>query len=534
MASFYPNSTNQRDDMTNHPYLRDSEQSLLYAESSNMMYFNYQPNGSYSELLASANDSHTIISQDSSSSHQHAYNNAWRGSLDNENDLVRNSVLLNGQSLALNQPKFSNVQGQGLSLSLGTQIPVSSFRYPSSDDNPRNKPSYGLNSSISNSKYLKAAQNLLNEVVNVQKALKLKPSISQSLNNSKDNDDASKNDGEQSNPDQESTAVSAAEISPSERQELQNKITKLLAMLDEVDRRYKQYYHQIQIIVSSFDAIAGCGAAKPYTALALQTISRHFRCLRDAISGQIQSTRKLLGEQESSSTKGCGISRLRFIDQELRQQRAMQQLGMLQQPHAWRPQRGLPETSVSLLRAWLFEHFLHPYPNDSEKLMLARQTGLTRGQVSNWFINARVRLWKPMIEEMYKEEFGETELESNTSSENANKIKDDNQSCDQDRDQPMLVQRPGHQTQTQFIDSSKPNLMIPNMEMGASSNFQHEAIENEEAYRAFQDNDRFVAYGTLGLTLGLQRGEEASDIYNTQGGSSLGFGPSHLLHDFVA
>lgn len=28
---------------------------------------------------------------------------------------------------------------------------------------------------------------------------------------------------------------------------------------------------------------------------------------------------------------------------------------------------------------------------------------LDLGQVSNWFINARVRLWKPMIEEMYAE-----------------------------------------------------------------------------------------------------------------------------------
>lgn len=71
------------------------------------------------------------------------------------------------------------------------------------------------------------------------------------------------------------------------------------------------------------------------------------------------------------------------------------------------------------------------YPKDSEKNMLARQTGLTKTQVSfscfywnnhhsshnhtlllemdqvtNWFINARVRLWKPMVEEMYKEEAG--------------------------------------------------------------------------------------------------------------------------------
>ncbi|VAH92935.1 unnamed protein product [Triticum turgidum subsp. durum] len=44
------------------------------------------------------------------------------------------------------------------------------------------------------------------------------------------------------------------------------------------------------------------------------------------------------------------------------------------------------------------------YPKDSDKIMLAKQTGLTRSQVSNWFINARVRLWKPMVEEMYLEE----------------------------------------------------------------------------------------------------------------------------------
>ncbi|KAL6510934.1 hypothetical protein OROGR_022058 [Orobanche gracilis] len=44
------------------------------------------------------------------------------------------------------------------------------------------------------------------------------------------------------------------------------------------------------------------------------------------------------------------------------------------------------------------------YPTDTDKHMLAAQTGLTRNQVclvSNWFINARVRVWKPMVEEIH-------------------------------------------------------------------------------------------------------------------------------------
>lgn len=126
-----------------------------------------------------------------------------------------------------------------------------------------------------------------------------------------------------------------------------------------MDRRYKEYYHQMQIVVSSFDMVAGQGAAKSYTALAIQTISRHFRCLRDAISNQIEITRRRLGEQSNSPNGQGGIPRLRYVDQQLRQQRALQQFGVMR--HAWRPQRGLPESSVSILRAWLFEHFLHPY-----------------------------------------------------------------------------------------------------------------------------------------------------------------------------
>jgi hypothetical protein len=115
----------------------------------------------------------------------------------------------------------------------------------------------------------------------------------------------------------------------------------------------------MQLVMSSFDMVAGSGAAKPYTAVALQTISRHFRCLKDAINDQISVIRKKLGEDDDASGKEGKLVRLRYIDQQIRQQRAFQQYGMLQK-NAWRPQRGLPENSVSILRAWLFEHFLHP------------------------------------------------------------------------------------------------------------------------------------------------------------------------------
>ncbi|RZB80189.1 BEL1-like homeodomain protein 1 [Glycine soja] len=260
------------------------------------------------------------------------------------------------------------------------------------------------------SKYLKATQELLDEVVNVGKGIfkgeesmegdkkeKMKGNIEST---SWVGDGSSCGGGENNN--NNDGGKQGVELSTAQRQELQMKKSKLVTMLDEVEQRYRQYHHQMQIVITSFEQAAGVGAAKSYTALALKTISKQFRCLKDAISSQIKTTSKTLGEDDCLGVKVEG-SRLRYVDHQLRQQRALQQLGMIQH-NAWRPQRGLPERAVSVLRAWLFEHFLHPYPKDSDKVMLAKQTGLTRSQVSNWFINARVRLWKPMVEEMYLEE----------------------------------------------------------------------------------------------------------------------------------
>lgn len=265
--------------------------------------------------------------------------------------------------------------------------------------------SYGTESfavAIGNSRYLKPAQSLLDEIVHVS---------CQAVEISNE-----KYVGKLFPCGQRGSLRLSSELKvelwgiglvQAEKHELQLKIAKLIALLKEVEGRYEKYYHQMEEVVSSFEEIAGLGAAKSYTALALQAMSKHFCNLRDAIVSQIDETkRKFSRDLPKISTE---LSQLSLFDKETKHNRiSLQQLGMMQsQRQAWRPIRGLPETSVTILRSWLFEHFLHPYPNDYEKLMLASQAGLTKNQVSNWFINARVRLWKPMIEEMYKEEFAD-------------------------------------------------------------------------------------------------------------------------------
>ncbi|CAN4113953.1 unnamed protein product [Withania somnifera] len=313
-------------------------------------------------------------------------------------------------------------------------------------------------------KYLKAAQELLDEVVNVGKSMK-----STSTNGTEVvNNDGKKPknmattttdmdgqlDGGESSSKHEGAAAAAAVLSTAERQDIQMKKAKLVNMLDEVEQRYRHYHHQMQSVIHWLEQAAGIGSAKTYTALALQTISKQFRCLKDTIIGQIRSASKTLGEEDSLGGKIEG-SRLKFVDNQLRQQRALQQLGMIQH-NAWRPQRGLPERAVSVLRAWLFEHFLHPYPKDSDKMMLAKQTGLTRSQVSNWFINARVRLWKPMVEEMYLEETKEHE-KNGTDQEKTSKLGEQNEDSTTSRSIDPQEKSPGSDSQNKSFVTKQDN-----------------------------------------------------------------------------
>ncbi|KAE8731130.1 BEL1-like homeodomain protein 1 [Hibiscus syriacus] len=211
----------------------------------------------------------------------------------------------------------------------------------------------------------RAAQELLDEVVTVYNTDFTKNELAKK--GSGDNSNNSMAIGESSvvaagdgYGDGETDAKHVAELTTAEKQEIQMKKAKLISMLDEVGQRYRQYHHQMQVVISSFEQAAGIGSAKTYTSLALKTISKQFGCLKDAITRQIRAANKSLGEEDCLGGKIEVSSTLKF-------------------------------------------------PKDSDKIMLAKQTGLTRIQVSKWFINARVRIWKPMVEEMYMEEIKEQE-----------------------------------------------------------------------------------------------------------------------------
>ncbi|VVC41731.1 Homeobox domain,Homeobox domain-like,Homeobox KN domain,Homeobox protein PKNOX/Meis, N-terminal [Cinara cedri] len=68
----------------------------------------------------------------------------------------------------------------------------------------------------------------------------------------------------------------------------------------------------------------------------------------------------------------------------------------------------LPKHATSVMRSWLFQHLIHPYPTEDEKKIIAAQTNLTLLQVNNWFINARRRILQPMLDASTSDISGES------------------------------------------------------------------------------------------------------------------------------
>jgi len=61
-----------------------------------------------------------------------------------------------------------------------------------------------------------------------------------------------------------------------------------------------------------------------------------------------------------------------------------------------------PADVIRLLKQWLDDHFDDPYPSAEVKMDLATRTNLTYEQVQHWFVNARMRIWRPEIKKMTK------------------------------------------------------------------------------------------------------------------------------------
>lgn len=123
------------------------------------------------------------------------------------------------------------------------------------------------------------------------------------------------------------------------------------SLLTQVDNRYSQCLDEIHTVVSAFHA-----ATELYQHIhahfALQTISILYKDLRERISNYILA----VGPNFNNS---CSEEHEWSVETSfLQKQWALQQLKRKDQ--LWRPQRGLPEKSVSVLRAWMFQNFLHP------------------------------------------------------------------------------------------------------------------------------------------------------------------------------
>lgn len=110
--------------------------------------------------------------------------------------------------------------------------------------------------------------------------------------------------------------------------------------------------------MASFETVAGFSNAAPFAAMALRAMAKHFKCLKGMIQSQLRNTVKVAAAKDGLSKDITVFGLTGGGAAALQRATAITAFG---QPHnIWRPQRGLPERAVSVLRAWLFEHFLHP------------------------------------------------------------------------------------------------------------------------------------------------------------------------------
>ncbi|TKW37153.1 hypothetical protein SEVIR_1G031100v4 [Setaria viridis] len=271
----------------------------------------------------------------------------------------------------------------------------------------RSRPAAHFSVVVARSRYAAVAQEVLNDVVG-----HMLNGVADAAADSCSGIDGGGSAGAPSVVSSSNRLMASSEDAGERRGEAQRVKSDLLKLLQLMDEKYNQCLDEIQSTTAKFNALmhsgggAGGGNGSICAPFAHRAVSAVYRGLRRRIAGQIVAAATRAtgwgGESSSSVTAAGGDAERSWESEFIKKHWAAQQLRRGEQ-QCWRPQRGLPEKSVAVLKAWLFENFLHPYPKDHEKDVLAGRSGLTRNQVSNWFINARVRLWKPMIEEMYQD-----------------------------------------------------------------------------------------------------------------------------------
>ena len=118
---------------------------------------------------------------------------------------------------------------------------------------------------------------------------------------------------------------------------------------------------EIQSAACKYGSLVRAGGGALSAPFAHGAVSAMHRRLRARITGEIAAATRR-GDQPSSSSS---LS-LTLADRErswesafIQKHWALRQLRRGDQ-QSWRPQRGLPEKSVAVLKAWMFENFLRP------------------------------------------------------------------------------------------------------------------------------------------------------------------------------
>ncbi|KAJ8533830.1 hypothetical protein K7X08_007154 [Anisodus acutangulus] len=397
LLPFYNNDPSLLTTIPSALHLMDPQQSSFQEINPNPFLYNNPHHQNLRFLDHSSFHNNMPYKQEPLSSSAHEANIITNNNNDDNNNNSCNNVTT-GQGLSLSLSSHHHHHHQMSSNSSSVPLELNLQRYDSSifttDMSSKSSstilgPFTGYASIFKGSRFLKPAEKLLEEICDVGRGIYAHEKLEAG-----DDDDCV---ALVMDPSTDAPPIGDDDGSSEHKR---NK-SKLISMLDEVYRRYKQYYQQLQGVVASFESVPGLGNAAPFANLSLKALSKHFRCLKNAITDQLHYTIKSHSQincDDSTTTRTVGKGSISY---NTCQRAAIHNAGFVEHQPVWRPQRGLPERAVTVLRAWLFDHFLHPYPTDSDKVMLAKQTGLSRNQVSNWFINARVRLWKPMVEEIH-------------------------------------------------------------------------------------------------------------------------------------